>query len=130
MFSQPALPELHPIPNGYARVHVFWGDFDSENDALAYCHGTGQENNPAPLTRDMPDAFIDPTFVEINRDADIKSVLQWLDRDGKVETNVDASAMGNTLILIYEDAFGGLPYRLGYTDRVAYAAAWLIRKRK
>ena len=102
-------------PNANAnRLHVFAGTFRSELEATDYCLTPMGKNQPEPLTRDLADAMIDTAEVEIVfGEARILAALPMM------TPRPDVGA-ANTLILIAEVAFGGLPYSLGDTPKLRY----------
>ena len=117
-------PQL-PDPAHANRVHVFHGTFDTELAATSYCLDAPSNNEPEPLTRDLPDAMIDTTEVEIifggKRIAAAVPMLTSNPHRLFNEIGPD-----NTLILIAEAAFGGLPYTLNDTPHLRYAGAYDI----
>lgn len=105
------------------RVHVFHGDFTSEIEATDYCLTPMGRNKPEPLTHDLPDATIDTNEVEI---------LYGVKRIGAAIPMLTPHPDGlyqqigtsNTLVLISEAAFHGLPYTLNDTPMLRYAGAF------
>lgn len=109
-YSDTAVPPPHN-PN---RVHLFIGTFDSERAATDYCLVPMGRNKPEPLTRDLPDAMIDVSEVEIIfGQARIEAALPMIAPRPEVGEE-------NTLIMIAEAAFGGLPYTLDDTPVLSY----------
>lgn len=101
------------------RLHVFCGSFPSELDATAYCLDAPSKNEPEPLTRDLPDAMIDTSEIEIIYGARVDAAMPMLDPYGQSNLS-DRIGNANTLILIAEKAFGGLPYTLNDTPVLTY----------
>lgn len=101
------------------RFHLFCGTFASEPDANAYCFDAPNPNAPEPLTRDLPDAMIDTSMVEIIYGPRVDAAVQILDPSSSLNL-ADRIGAANTLILISERAFGGLPYTLNDTPVLAY----------
>jgi len=119
IYSDSAVP---PAANSN-RLHVFHGTFASELDATDYCLTPMGRNQPEPLTRDLPDAMIDTSEVEIIFGAArIGGAIPMLTNqpDGLFRQIGD----NNTVILIAEAAFGGLPYTLNDTPKLCYAGAF------
>ncbi|MFB1026180.1 MAG: hypothetical protein QMC33_12875 [Octadecabacter sp.] len=110
-------------PSHANRVHVFHGTFVSELAATSYCFDAPSRNEPEPLTRDLPDAMIDTTEVEIIfGTARIGSAVPMLTQ--YTEDLFNEIGSDNTLVLIAEAAFGGLPYSLNDTPVLRYAGAF------
>lgn len=105
------------------RLHVFHGTFASELEATDYCLQPMGRNKPEPLTRDLPDAVIDTNEVEIIFGGPrIGGVIPMLTNtpDGLFKM----VGSDNTVILIAEAAFCGLPYKLNDTPKLRYAGAF------
>lgn len=118
-FSTPSLPELaRPLPDGKLRLHLFSGDFETEDAAMKYCfHADGDA--PEQITLEQPEAFIDTGFVEVVHKKIDARLSEFL--DGGEADRMRAKMKGtNTLIIITEDAFGGFPYALVTTKTVYY----------
>lgn len=63
---RPPKPKRAKVPpDNPNRVHLFYGSFASELEVTDYCITPMGRNKPEPLTRDLPDATIDTTEVEI-----------------------------------------------------------------
>jgi len=105
------------------RVHVFHGTFASELDATDYCLTPLGKNEPEPLTRDLPDAMVDTAEVEIiYGHSRINAAAPMItNRPSDLLSDIGTD---NTLILIAEAAFGGLPYTLNDTPKLRYAGAF------
>jgi hypothetical protein len=115
-----------PPPANPNRVHVFHGTFTSELDATSYCLDAPSRNEPEPLTRDLPDAMIDTSEVEIIFGAArIGSAVPMLTK--RPEALLDQIRSDNTLVLIAEAAFAGLPYTLNDTPMLRYAGPFEAR---
>lgn len=123
-------PEPHsappPLP-GTRRLHLFSGTFGSEMEAMAYVMPPMEgpvADAPAQLTIDLPDAMIDPAFVEMGHGPGLEPLLQ---RRFTGETLLDVNHMtagADTVVLIDERAMGGLPYTLESTPRLHYHGAF------
>lgn len=101
------------------RFHLFCGTFPSELDATAHCLDAQGPNAPEPLTRDLPDAMIDTSMVEIIYGTRVDAAVQMLDPSGAANLT-HRIGTANTLLLIPERAFGGLPYTLNDTPVLQY----------
>ena len=119
------LKALRPIPRPYLpaalsqrqqRIHLFFGDFDDVDAAMAYCFHAPRDV-PEQITLDPPGAFINTDFVEVvfhnaaNRLAEFLSVEEF-------DRTLHKMRGANTLINITEDAFGGFPYTLAHTPNL------------
>lgn len=105
------------------RVHVFHGTFASELEATRYCIDAPSRNEPEPLTRDLPEATIDTTEVEI--------IFGWPRIGAALPMLTDHPdglfqqiGTNNTVILLSEAAFCGLPYTLNDTPKLRYAGGF------
>lgn len=117
-------PQL-PDPTHANRVHLFHGTFETELAATSYCLDTPGKNEPEPLTRDLPDAMIDTSEVEIIfGGARIAAAVPMLTHNPHELFNEIGA--DNTVILIAEAAFGGLPYTLNDTPVLRYAGAYNV----
>ena len=115
-----------PPPTQPDRVHIFHGTFASELAATDYCLTPLGRNQPEPLTRDLPDAMVDTAEVEIIFGAArISAAVPMLspDPDGLLR-QIGAD---NTVIMLSEAAFGGLPYTLNDTPKLRYAGPYTAR---
>lgn len=115
-----------PPPANPDRVHIFHGTFASELEATEYCLTPMGRNKPEPLTRDLPDAMIDTSEVEI-----IFGGPRIIGAVPMLSPNPDALlreiGTDNTVIMIAEAAFGGLPYTLNDTPNLRYAGPYTAR---
>jgi hypothetical protein len=112
-----------PPPANPNRVHIFYGGFGSELEATDYCLKPMGRNKPEQLTHDLPDAMIDISEVKvIFGAARINDVVPMLSpRPDSLLGEIEAN---NTIIMIADAAFGGLPYTLNDTLRLTYAGAF------
>lgn len=122
----PELVETQPPRRISAnRIHVFHGDFTSELEATDYCLTPLGHNQPEPLTRDLPNAIIDTSEVEI-----VFGVQRISAAIPMITPHPDGLRhqfrTSNTLILISETAFGGLPFTLNDTPALRYAGMFEI----
>ncbi len=115
-----------PPPSQPDRVHIFYGTFPSEIAATDYCLTPIGRNKPEPLTRDLADAMINTSEVEIIfGPSRIAAAVPMLgpNSDGLLR-QIGAA---NTVIIIAEAAFGGLPYTLNDTPSLVYAGPYIAR---
>lgn len=119
---QPDLPAA--LPHGQQRIHLFSGNFDDVDAAMAYCfHAPGDV--PEQITLDQPGAFMNTDFVEVvfhnaaNRLAEFLSVEE-------TDRTLHKMRGDNTLIIITEDAFGGFPYTLAHTPNLFYLGPYIV----
>jgi len=109
-------------PDNPNRVHLFYGSFASELEATDYCITPLGRNKPEPLTRDLPDATIDTTEVEIIFGASrIAAAVPMFSPNNGLIGQIGAH---NTVVIIAEAAFFGLPYTLNDTPVLTYAGAF------
>jgi hypothetical protein len=121
----PPAPEIpRPLPAGKLRIHLFCGTFADVVDANDYCFQSVDDAAEA-LNRDQPGAFIDTAFVECHFGDPIPRLAEFLTPE---ETDHLIVRIGhhNTLIIISEEAFGGLPYTLEDTDQLTYLGPEIV----
>lgn len=113
-----------PLPHNKTRVHFFAGHFGTKDAAKKYCFQSA-DNVPEELTRELPDAFIDTTFVEVVFRGHQERLAEFLDPS---EQDKFLSKIGgkSTLILIAEPAFGGFPYALHDTSVLNYLGSTVV----
>jgi hypothetical protein len=100
------------------------GDFRNEATARAYCYEAGH-NKPEMLTQDQPGAFINPAYVEVDF-GDHSARLHEILLPEVAARLLDEIDGQNTLIIIDETAFGGLPFRLSDTEILSYLGSELV----
>jgi hypothetical protein len=120
----------HPVPperlsEDKLRLHLFGADFDSAASAQQFCFGSGKPNAPEPLTMELEGAFIDTAHVEVVHGRITERLLEFLD-DAEADDVLLRLGGENTLIIITEDAFGGLPYSLDDSDRLTYLGEQIV----
>lgn len=120
---EPLLPP--PTPYGKLRIHLFAGNFANADMARYYCF-QADGDRPADLMRELPDAYIDTTHVEVCFQDSLNRLSVFL-------LPADAAAMqrkmgdNNTLVIIAEPAFAGLAYALNDTTRLTYLGPLVIK---
>lgn len=120
-------PELPPpVPEGMMRIHVFAGQFGSVEELEAYCFKTTDAIHPEPINNDLPGAFVDTDFVDAGFGPLRRDLVRRLMPEAVAAEVLLKGAGTNAFVILYEDAFGGLPYSLGDTPRLAYLGAWEV----
>ena len=123
----PPAPATAPPPQvGSDRLHLFSGHFRSEETAMSYCYDTPDDNHPEPLTRDLADAYIDTNFVEVAFGGRAQHALHLILPANEIDAMNDRRGEDNTLVMISEAAFGGLPYTLNDMPTLRYLGAFTI----
>jgi hypothetical protein len=119
---QPDLPA--ELPQGQERIHLFSGNFDDVDAAMAYCfHAPG--DTPEQITLDQPGAYIDTDFVEVVFNNATARLSEFLSSEEADRTRAKMRG-ANTLIIITEDAFGGFPYTLTHTPNLFYLGPYIV----
>ncbi len=93
---------------------------------MSYCYDTPDTNHPEPLTRDLPDAFVDTNFVEVAYGDRVPFALRMIIPAADLDGMADRLGANNTLVMISESAFGGMPYSLNDTPTLRYLGAFTI----
>ena len=115
-----------PVPEGKVRIHVFAGDFATEEESLAYCFDAPDPAHPEPLTRDLSEATIDTAYVDTAYGAEVVPALATF-FEGDVLAKLTKKISGhNTVVLISEYAFRGLPYALSDTPVLRYLGPFVV----
>ncbi|WP_213549524.1 hypothetical protein, partial [Vannielia litorea] len=110
-------------------VHLFSGTFGAEAEAVTYVMPPMEGaviDAPAPLTVDLPEAFIDLAHVKMGHGPGLEPLLEEVFAD---ETLLDVrhiTAGADTVVVIDERATGGYPFRLTDTPRLTYHGAFDI----
>ncbi|MCF2871002.1 hypothetical protein L0664_07985 [Octadecabacter sp. G9-8] len=114
-----------PPPTNPNRVHIFHGTFASELEATDYCLTPVGRNKPEPLTRDLPDAMIDTSEVEIifGQARIAAATPMFTPNPNGLLRDIGTD---NTVIMIADAAFGGLPYTLNDTPCLRYAGPYEV----
>ncbi len=113
------------LPEDKLRLHLFGADFDDAASARQFCYGSGKPNAPEPLTMELEGAFIDTAHVEVIHGRITERLLEFLD-DREADDVLVRLGGDNTLIIITEEAFGGLPYSLDDTDTLTYLGEQIV----
>lgn len=119
---EPTLPP--PTGPGKMRIHLFAGDFASHEAAWHYCFFT-EQNRPEDLTRELPDAYIDTKYVEMQFARAMERLEEFL-LPADVATVIRKMDGANTLVIIAEPAFAGLAYALYDTPRLRYLGPMVV----
>ena len=112
------------LPDGKLRIHLLHGTFPNEQTARDYCYAA-QGDLPEQITREQPDAFIDTGFVEVVYQAVSQRLLEFLPAQEAEQIVADMTG-SNTLVIITEDAFAGLPYALVSNQTLSYLGPWVV----
>ena len=121
-YAEPEPPET--TPQGTLRLHLFGANFDSEAEALAFC--TGTDAAPSALNRQLTDAFVDGSQVEVIYAPVAPRLSEFLTDEERDDVELRLAG-DNTLILLTELAFGGLPYTLDDTADMTYLGELIVR---
>ncbi len=121
---KPPDPPL-PTVSSQLRLHLFGSHFDDSAGAETFCYDIPAPDLPTALNRELKGAFIDPNEVEVIW-GDIKSRLMEFLSAQDADDVLLRLAGDNTLIIITEHAFGGLPYELDDTDQLTYLGSQLV----
>ena len=113
-----------PTPPGRMRLHLFGANFETDAEAIAFC--TGEETRPSALNRQLDGAFIDPAQVEVIREPIVARLAEFLTPDEADDVLLRLSG-DDTLIVLTEEAFGGLPYTLDDTADLTYLGTLMVR---
>ena len=113
-----------PLPETQMRLHLFSARFYDAEAARRFAY-TDEEDRPTPMNRELEGAFVNPDEVEVVHGQVRTRLLDFLDTpvaDGIVKR----MGRDNTLIMVTELAFGGLPYDLTDTRTLTYLGAILV----
>ncbi len=125
----PELPQ--EAPEGFVRIHFFSGRFETEEELLYYCFGDNDESDsPTPLTRALPGAFIDTSYVVTGHKELIEDVLADFFEPVQVNALETRINPDNSVVIMSEYAFGGFPFSLGDTPQLRYHGAFLVQTPK
>lgn len=120
----PDLPA--PPPEGQVRLHFFSGRFEFEEELLEYCYGDESDDTPTPMTRDLPGAYIDTSYVISGFGTEIESTLGDFFSQEQIFAIVNEINPDNAVVLVSEYAFGGFPFSLNDTEKLTYRGAFLV----
>lgn len=120
---QPQPPE--PTPPGKLRLHLFGATFADQGVADRFCYEVPQPDYPEPLTRELDGAFINTEQVEVVCGPVLPRLQEFLSA-GEADDIMLRLGADNSLIIITELAFGGMPYTLDDTDTLTYLGAIMV----
>lgn len=106
-------------------MHLFNGAA-SEDVLLDYCFEAPSPNEPEGFTRDLEDAFVNTDYVEVRHGPDAAVALNGLQLGASDVRRFAAGARGQGWVIVMEEAFGGLPFSLNDTPKVAYLGHALV----
>ncbi len=114
-----------PTAPDQLRLHLFGADFGSAEEAHRFCYIAPGPDLPVDLTRELTGAFIDTDEVEMIHGDILPRLCEFLS-EAEADDILLRLSGDNTLILITENAFGGLPYDLDDTDRLTYLGPQIV----
>ena len=114
-----------PTDAAHTRLHFFGAEFPTRSAAEAFCFRSKGPDLPVPLTQELTGAFIDLNEVEVVFGGIAQRLGEFMN-PAEVEDVVLRLEGNNTLIILTEDAFGGLPYDLDDTEWLTYLGAWIV----
>lgn len=129
LFRRAAPPPPRPLPEGQQRLHLFAGNFGSEEAARDYLFGPVDAafvDAPAPMTVDLPEAFINAEALRMGRDGGIAALLGEYFHGEALMDAVQIAAPFDTLALLPEAGLGGVAYRLQDTPSLRYLGAFEV----
>ena len=125
-------------------VHVLAGRFESRDEAVAYTepqwepepgdevsdeqYAEWENRNPTwAMLTDLGIEDLDSDFIETIDGPSSYSYLEGMLVDGSQIQSIRARAPAdaNILVLIFHQALGGFPARVGSTPRLVYCGEWL-----
>ncbi|MBY6048247.1 hypothetical protein [Vannielia litorea] len=112
-----------PLPPETRRVHLFSGTLGSEAEAMGYVMPPMEgpvADAPAPLTVDLPEAFLDPAHVYMGYGSGAEPLLERFFADEMLLDVRHITAGADTVVVIDEAAMGGFPFVLQDTPRLTY----------
>lgn len=107
------------LPDGEARLHLFGATFIDQDAAEAFCYGTGDINTPEPITQELDGATINTDFLEIVQGDIHARVAEFLSEED-VQGIMADMRKHNTMIILTEEAFSGLPFQVHDTETLRY----------
>lgn len=122
-------PELPPrAPEGFVRVYFFSGVFATEEELVVYCFGDDDDaDSPTPLTRALPGAYIDTSYLVAGYQDQVGDVLSDFFSPEQVDALQSHMGTDNSVVIMSEYAFGGFPFSLGDTENLRFHGAFLIK---
>ncbi|MDF1871765.1 hypothetical protein [Vannielia sp.] len=126
---KPRAEPARPLPEGMMRLHLFGGIFGSEAAARDYLFGPVEVDlidAPAPMTVDLPDAFVNADFVRMSWGIGKEALLAEYFRGEALMDAVHITSPFDTLALLPEEGLGGVPFRLHDTPKLRYLGAFLV----
>lgn len=114
-----------PVGPARMRLHLFSATFADAAHARAFCFAPPQADAPVQLTQELAGAFIDTAEVEVVSEP-IRARLDEFLTPPEAKEVLLRMAGDNTLIIITENAFGGLPYDLDDTATLTYLGEQVV----
>ena len=120
---QPQAPR--DLPPDRMQIHLFGATFASQAAADAFCYGAGDPETPTLLTRELDGAYVDPAEVEVTCGGVEPRLREFLD-PGEADDVMLRLGADNSLVILTENAFGGLPYTLDDTETLTYLGPMVV----
>lgn len=120
---RPAAARARPLPPGMERVHLFAGSFGNAHAAQDYVYPPVHPDiadAPAPMTVDLPEAYIDPARLWLGHGSGLEPLLEEYFRDEMLLDIKLLVGTDDTVVVLEEAAMGGFPFRLSDTPRLRY----------
>lgn len=121
----PDLPA--PLPEGQVRLYLFSGSFADEAALSAYCFGSGDPDAPTDLTRGLPGAFVDGSYVITGFGTQVSETLRDFFAPEQADTILKKIAPHNSAVVMSEYAFGGFPFSLNDTELLKFHGAFVVQ---
>lgn len=119
-------PDLPPeAPEGFVRVYLFSGRFETEDELGDYCFGDDSDS-PTALTRALPGAYVDTSYLVAGHGTQVGETLLDFFSPEQVNALAVNIAPDNSVVIMSEFAFGGFPFSLNDTERLRFHGAFLI----
>lgn len=103
----------------HLQLHLFGANFEDRAAADLFCTAPSGTDLPSPLAQEMSGAFINEAEVEVVHKDIQNRLLEFLSAT-EADDIMLRLAGDTTLIIITENAFGGMPYTLDDTARLSY----------
>jgi hypothetical protein len=107
------------LPAGQARLHLFAATFEDRGAAKSFCYGSGDINTPEPITQELDGATINTDFLEIAQGDIHARLIEFLSEEDTQKIMADLRK-DNTIIILTEEAFSGLPFQVHDTNTLRY----------
>lgn len=112
-------------PDGYAYIQVFTAEFETQDEAEAFCYDTPTKNTPEQITQELSGAFIDTNFVEVIYGNIGPRLNEFMSAGDSVQIMASLGS-DNTVIIISEEAFGGFPFLVHNTKTLTHLGQFKV----